>query len=94
MSVEITMADVHKSVRIPLEDISVHAILVTSLNQTTKPVKVSETYTLCCTKVGKRLIFPQAIGKESKEKTEKTKERKREIVREEKLESFNSKGNI
>ena len=58
MSVEITMADVHKSVRIPLEDISVHVTLVTSSNQTTKTVKVSETYTLCCTKIGKRLYFP------------------------------------
>lgn len=43
MSVEITMVDVHKSVRIPLEDISAHVNLVTSLNQTTETVKVSET---------------------------------------------------
>ena len=34
------MADVHKSARIPLEDISVHVTLVTNLNQTTETVKV------------------------------------------------------
>ena len=34
------MVDVHKSVRIPLEDTGVHVDLVTSLNQTKETVKV------------------------------------------------------
>ena len=51
------MVDVHKSVRIPLEDTGAHVTLVTSLNQTTETVKVSEIAVPKSEARGKRLVF-------------------------------------